>query len=167
MYTWPVIVLMVVVAVLVLIPVVMVGKLVLDIVGALIEHRRAEARRETVTVPGLGEFSTTDNRLWFGQVRELQVSLESVAGPPSELQAKGVTLVLDQLPSLMARAKAYLAEHEDMSWLDGGADAFEPFGLEWASESSFVLQSIHPSDSDGIYRVEFRDGVAVSSGRDD
>jgi hypothetical protein len=165
--TWPVIVLFIVVAVLVLIPVVMVGKLVYGIIAALIEHRRAEARKVTVPVPGLGEFSTTDDKLWFGEIRGLQVTLESAGKPPSELQGKQVTSVLDQLPSLMERAKVYLAEHEDMSWLEGGAAAFEPFGLDWESETSFVLESTHPGDSDGIYRVEFRNGVPVSSGRDD
>src|SRR5690349_20660900 len=116
----------------------MVGRLVYGIIASLIEYRRAEARKVTVTVPGLGQLSTTDDKLWFGEIRELQVTLESAGKPPSELQAKQVLSVLDQLPSLMVRAKAYLAEHEDTSWLEGGAAAFEPFGLDWESESSFV-----------------------------
>jgi hypothetical protein len=164
---WPVIVGLIVAAALVLIPVVMVGKLAFGIVAAFVEHRRAEERRVTVIVPGLGEFSTTGNGVWFGKVRQLQVSLRSDTQPPSELQAKEVASVLDELPSLMAHAKAYLAVHEDVSWLKGGADEFEPFGLDWESRLNFVLESIHPSDADGVYRVEFRDGVPVSCGRDD
>jgi len=165
--TWPVIVGLVIVAFLILIPVVMAGQMVYGIIASWVEHRRAEARRITVTLPGLGEFSTTDNALWFGEVRQLQVSLESEGHPPTEKQVKQLTAVLDQLPLLTSRAKAWLAEHEDLSWLAGGAAAFEQLGIDFESESRSVLELIHPDDTDGIYRVEFRNGKAVSSGRDD
>jgi hypothetical protein len=153
------------VAALLLIPVVMVGRLVYGIVSGHREYRRAEARKVTRSVPTLGEFSTTDYRVWIGDVRGLQVILESAGHPPTELQASQVRALLDDLLSLMEKAKTYLFEHEDISGLNGVE--FEPFGLEPASSTDFVLELTHPADMDGVYRVEFRDGVPVSSGRDD
>lgn len=169
MYTWPVIIGLIVVVILALIPIVMIGWVIYGIIASLIEDRRAEARKVTAVVPGLGAFSTTDDRRWCGEVRGLEVILVSAGSPPTQRQAGQLTRVLDQLPSLMARAQAYLAEHEDiMSWLEGGAAEFEPFGIDdFESESSFVLLSTHPSDSDGIYSIEFQNGTAVDYGRDD
>jgi hypothetical protein len=153
------------VAVLVLIPLVMVGRLVYGIVSGYREYRRAESRKVTRSVPNLGEFSTTDNKLWIGDVRGLQVILESPGQLPTELQASQVLGLLDDLPALMEKAKTYLLEHGDISGLHGGA--FEPYGLEPANSTAFVLELTHSADMDGVYRVEFRDGVPVSSGRDD
>ncbi len=164
---WLVIVLVIVGLIAMLIPVVMVGRIVYAIIAGIRDDRHAEARRITKMVPELGEFSTTDNCLWFGYVRGLQVTLDCPGEPPTEAHAKRVRVLLDQLPALVDKAQVYLAAHEDMSWLTGDAAGFEPFGIEPEACSEFVLELIHPSDPDGVYRVEFRDGVPVSSGRDD
>ena len=89
MNTWPVIVGLVVVAALALIPIVLVGRIALGIIVSVKEHRHVEARKVTAVVRGLGEFWTTDNRWWFGQARGLQVSLESVKGPPQRGSGEG------------------------------------------------------------------------------
>jgi hypothetical protein len=158
---------LIVAAVLVLIPVVMIGRLIYGIFAGYRDYRRAEARKVTTTVHGLGEFSTTDNRLWIGEVRGLQVFLESPEQRPTDLQARQVLALLDDLPALTERAKSYLAEHEDTSWLNGSSGTFEPYGLEPESSTAFVLELTHSADSDGVYRVAFRDGMPVSAGRDD
>lgn len=167
MSTWLVTVGLIIVAILVLIPTVLIGNVVYGIITSWIEHRRAEARRVTVTVPGLGQFSTTDNALWYGEVRGLQVSVISEGHPPTQTHADEVMAVMDQLPGLMSRIRSHLSEHEDMSWLEGGAEGFEPFGVDVKSATHFVIDSMHPSDPDGMYFVEFRDGVIIASGRDD
>ena len=148
-------------------PVVMVGALIYRIFVSHLEIRQAETRKVTTRVANLGEFSTTDNKLWIGEVRGLQVILESPGQPPTQLQASQALALLDDLPSLMERAKSYLAEHEDTSGLNGGARNFEGYALIPESSTTFVLELSHPADADGVYRVEFRDGVPVSSARDD
>lgn len=167
MNDWYVIVGLIVAAVLVLIPVVMIGRLVFAIVVDYREYRRAEARRVTATVPNLGEFSTTDNKLWFGEVRGQQLILETHGQPPSDSRARQVLTLLDDLPNLTERATTYLIALADMWWLKDSNGAFEPYGLEPHPDGAFVLELTHPADMDGVYRVEFRDGVPVSSGRDD
>lgn len=106
-------------------------------------------------------------RFWEGKVRDLLVTLNSPSGPSTPKQSQELLSVLDRLPSLVVRAREFLTKHEDMSWLEGGAAGFEPYGIDFKSESDFVLESVHPSDPDGIYRVEFLNGMAVSSARDD
>ena len=167
MEPWPITLGLIVAGILVLIPIVMIGRLIFQIITSGIEQRRAESRKITVAIPDLGEFSTTDNKIWCGEVQALVVTLTTPGGAPTEpliLQCKSV---LNRLPELMTLAKSYLAEHEDMTWLQDGFAAFEPHGVDFDSASRFVVETNHPSDPDGIYRVEFLDGVAVDSCRDD
>lgn len=69
--------------------------------------------------------------------------------------------------AILVLSRAYLAAHEDCSWLDGGVEQFEPCTIEPHDRSTFVLELTHPADLDGGYRVEFEAGVAVNSGRND
>ena len=145
----------------------MVARLVIVIVLAWREHRHEEGRRRTCQVADLGEFTSTDGELWFGEVQELPVSLNTQGEPPTEFHAGQVRSLLEQLPRLVEQSRAYLAANEDCARLEGGAEGFEPCGLDFESDSSFVLEFGHPSDDDGIYRVEFESGQPVRSGRDD
>lgn len=167
MYTWPIILGLIVAAILLMIPLIMIGQLVYNIVTSSAEQRRAEARRGSANLPGLGVFSTTDDLCWTGEVRGLLITFSCSDGVPTAIHASMIISTLDQILSLMSRAKAYLAEHEDMSWLEGGAAGFEPYGIDFETGANFVLESTHPSDPDGVYRVEFYNGIAVGSGRDD
>lgn len=151
--------------VLVLIPVSMLARIIYDIIVGYREYKRAEQRRVTVSIPGLGDFSSTDNKFWQGVVREMCVCLDH-SGPPSEILAKQVITLLDNLPPWTEKARQYIAEHEDISWLNG-TQAFTVSGIEPMSDGSFILSLSHPEDPDGDYRVEFRDGQPVNCGRDD
>lgn len=170
MYDWSVIAVLGAIAILaifVLILIVTVGRFVWAIASAHRDHKRKEARRVTGTVPSLGEFTTTDNQFWFGEVRGIYITLDSPNSAPGESHAKQVHALLDQLPALAEKATKFLAAHEDISWLTGGAGEFEPYGIDPQAEGVFVIEMTHPADVDGVYRVEFRDGIPVSSGRDD
>jgi len=165
--SWPITLGLIVAGILVLIPIVMIGRLIFQIITSGIEQRRAEWRKITVAIPDLGKFSTTDNELWCGEVEGLAVSIRTPGGAPTEPSIRQFKSVLDRLPALMTLTKAYLAEHEDMTWLESGAAGFEPYGINFETGANFVVESTHPSDPDGVYRVTFRNDVAVSSGRDD
>lgn len=158
---------LVVAAALILIPVVMITRLAYGIINGYREYRQSESRRVVSSVAGLGNFSTTDGTLWCGEVRGLEVILVSPEHAPSQLQSRQVLALLEELPALTEKARGYLADHEDMSWLDGGPASLEPCGLELESDSTFVLELTHASDPDVMYRVEFQNGRPVSSGRDD
>jgi len=150
-----------------LIPIAMIGKLVSSMVRESRRIRAAEARRVTAIVPGLGEFSSTDNELWGGQVSGVQVWLRTLGQPPTESQARQVLAILDDFPELVAKSCSYLVLHEDCSWLEGGAAEFKPYAIVPENEVSFVLELVHPADLDGVYCVTFRDGEPVDSARDD
>ena len=158
---------LIVAAILVLIPVVMVARFVIAILLAWRDHRAEKAREVTHHVPGLGALTSTDGELWFGEVQELQVTLTTAGQPPTEAHATLVRGVLNDLPRLVELSRAYLLAHEDCSWLEGGAELFEVFGIEPEGRASLVLKLFHPADDDGMYNVEFQSGLPVSSGRDD
>ena len=161
--------LLITVVVLVLIPVVMVGRLVVQVASGFRRHRAAEAQRVTRVVPGLGEFSSTDGEIWSGVVQGLEITVRSWQEAPAGAQAEQVRAILGDLPALTDSGKAYLAAHEDLSWLAGGSAAFEPFGIDIDSEAplSFTLRLIHAADPDAMYWAKFVDGEPVQSGRDD
>lgn len=152
-----------VVVVLLALPVVMA---ICTVIVSSYRQRRAEARRIVMMVPNLGEFTSTDNQIWVGKVRDLQVILEN-PGPPTDLQASWVLALLDNLPTVMDMAKRYLQGHGHFLQLDVDANILEAYGLEPLSADAFVLEMVHPADLDGIYRVEFRDGMPTDFGRDD
>jgi len=154
---------LIVVAILILIPVVMIGRLVAEIV----KSRRVEARKITRLMSGLGDFSTYDDKLWYGQVEGLGISLVSPGQPPTDFQSRQVRTILESRSRFMEQAKAYLVADENISLLPGAPEALEPYGFEIEDASRFVFELVHPADEDGIYRVEFKDGEPISSGRDD
>jgi hypothetical protein len=167
MHEWITVLGLVLTAALVLIPVVMVGRVVLAIVRDVRREREAKARKVVHAVPRLGELSSTDGRLWFGEVQGLQVSVISTGRPPDEAQTAQVRAIIAKLPRIVEQGKAYLLVHEDCSWLDGGPDRFGPLGIHVEDGADFVLELVHPADVDGVYRVEFREGEPVGSVRDD
>lgn len=150
-----------------LIPVVLVGRVVLAMITESRKARAAEARRVTRNVPGLGEFSSTDDELWLGEVSGLQVMLTSRGRPPTDAQANQVRAIIADLAGLVAKSRAYLSAHEDCTWLEGGAAGFEPAAIEPGDAATFALEMAHPTDVEGVYRVTFRDGEPVASCRDD
>jgi hypothetical protein len=156
-----------VVAFLVLIPVIVVGRFVFAILSAWREGRIEEARRVIHLVPGFGEFTSTDGELWFGEMQDLQVSPTTAGQRPTESQGAELRRLLANLPGLVEHSRAFLLVHEDCSRLAGSAELFEPCGLEFEHSSLFTLEIAHPADVDGVYRVEFRSGLPVSSARDD
>jgi hypothetical protein len=156
-----------VVAILILLAVAVVGFFMAAIVLHYFLSRRDEARKVTRSVPGLGDFSTCDDKLWFGDVEGLHFSIVGAGEPPADPPWQLVRSILDQRPALIERARTYLIAHEDTSLLPGGPEAFEPYGIDIEDASCFFLELIHPADIDGVYRVEFRDGEPVGSGRDD
>jgi hypothetical protein len=158
---------LIVVAILVLVPVVMIGLLVTGIISSGLKSRRAEARKITRVVPGLGDFSTYDNKHWHGEVDGLHISLVSPGLPPTDLQSRQVRTILEGRSRFMEKVKAYLASDENISLLPGGSEALELCGFDIEDASRFVFELVHPADEDGIYRVEFKDGEPISSGRDD
>ena len=162
-----VIFLFIVIAVLLLIPLGMIGRLLMAIISSIRQERQAQARKITRTVNGLGEFSTTDNELWLGNVQGLQVAILNPGRPPTESQASRVREILNDLPHLVENATAYVLVHEDSSWRDGDARAFEAYGLEPETETRFVLELTHPADLDGVYRVTFENGEPTNCARDD
>lgn len=101
------------VAGLALVPIVMVGRVVFAIIMESREARAAEARRVTRHLPGLGEFSSTDDEFWVGEVSGLQIVLRSRGQPPSAKQADEIRMIIDDLPRLVEKARAYLGSHED------------------------------------------------------
>lgn len=152
---------------LVLIPVTMVGHTVVTIVRDLREHRRAERRRVTQLVPRLGAFSSTDNTLWAGRVRGFTVWIENSGAPPTAEQASQLEAILDDLPRLAPICRAYIVEHEDLWVSKLVPERFVVESIHVVAPNEFTLEFAHPDDPDGVYRVEFRDGKAVASGRDD
>jgi hypothetical protein len=156
-----------VVAILVLIPVVMIVRLVWAIVHAYINDRRAESSKVTHYVSALGDFSSYDNRLWFGEVQGLQISIPTDGQPPNGSHTQQLRAILNDQSSLIEKAKKYLVAHDNASSFPGGAEAFQPYGIDFEDASAFVLEMVHPADQDGVYRVEFKDGDPVASGRDD
>ncbi len=166
MNNWPFILGLLVAAVLVVIPLCMIVWLVFRIVATGREIRRAEARRVTCELPGLGEFSTTDDERWFGDVEEVDVMIASKGQRPTEAQVARARALLDDLPRRIEQAREYLASQEDMSLLEGGSELFRPYGLELWSEDVFVIELVHPADF-GISRVEFEGGEPVGTGYDD
>ena len=158
---------LVVTGVLLLIPVAMIGWFVIGILIAWRDHRRDLTRQVAHEVPGLGTFTSTDGELWFGEVQDLQVALSTTGEPPTPGQAALVRELLGDLPRLVALSREYLISHEDSAELEGGAELFEPYGIEPEDRSTFVLELVHPSDADGVYRIEFENGRPVRSGRDD
>jgi hypothetical protein len=158
---------LVVTGILVLIPVVMGGRIAIGILTAWRDHRAEMAREVTCQVPGLGPFTSTDGSLWFGEVQELQITLNTTGEPPTAAEAALVLELLGDLPRLVELGRAYLMVHEDSGWLEEGAERFEPYGIEPEDRSTFVLEFVHPADDDGVYRVDFESGVPVNAGRDD
>jgi hypothetical protein len=171
-----------VVVALVLIPVVMIAVMAVRIIAGMItqarESREAEARRVNCDLPGLGEFTSTDGCDWDnGWSRGddwdaddhggLMITIMTAGGPPTEEQSAALRELLDGLSPFVAQSQAFLLEHEDCSWLEGGAQLFELDGVEFQNSLKFVLEFSHPADVDGGYRVTFDDGVPVRSGRDD
>ncbi len=157
---------LIVAAVLVLTPLCLIAWLVFRMAASGREVRRAEARRVTRNLPGLGEFSTTDDDLWFGEVDDVDVMILSEGQPPTEAQAARVRAILDEFSRLVEEAREYLASHEDMSLLEGGSELFRPYGLELWREDAFVIELVHPADF-GVFRVEFQGGEPVGTGYDD
>lgn len=158
---------LVVAAGLVLIPIVMIGRVLIAIITESREARAAEARRVTRSVAGLGDFSSTDNELWLGDVAGLQVSLVTAGGPPTDTQAEQVRAIIADLPRLVDKSRTYLATQEDCARLGGRMADFQPYGIEPEDPSSFVLELTHADDVDGVYRVTFRGGQPISYARDD
>jgi hypothetical protein len=157
----------VLVALFILVPMVLVGRLAIGIFLAWLSHRSDEKRKVTRVVPNLGSFESTNDHLWIGYVNDIQVFLTTQGGLPTQTQADQVRAVLTALPRLSELSRAYLKAHEDCSWLEGGATGFEPESLEFESSSAFVLTFGHPSDDDGSYRVSFESGMPVETARDD
>ena len=157
----------IVAAALLLIPVVIIARFVILFISDMFAHRAAEARKVTHAVPGLGQFDSYDNRIWSGDVEGVRVTLISPAQPPTQIQVDQLKAMLADLPRLVEIGRAYLSEHEDCSWLTGGPQLFEPFGLQIDDASTFFLELTHPADDDGLYTIQFRSGLPVNSGRED
>lgn len=143
-------------------------QLVVGILTALYEHRQHEAKRVTMTVAGLGEFSSIDNRVWTGHVEDIQVSIDTDGGPPTEDHVRLVGTILEGMPHTAEMGRQFLGDHEECEWLEGGSALFQPEMLDCIDDTrNFWLTFGHPADSDGMYGVEFIDGQPVSSKRDD
>lgn len=151
---------------LVLIPLSMVGHTVFAILRDLRAQRRAERRRVTQLVPRFGAFSSTDNTLWTGQVCGLRVWIENPGAPPTAEQASQLEAILDDLPRLAQICRAYIDEHEQLWVSELAPERFEVDSIDIVARNAFMLGLAHPDDPDGIYRVDIRDGVPVSSVRD-
>jgi hypothetical protein len=163
-----VIILAVVVLILILIPVTMVAYLVVGIAKGVREDRAREAQRVFRVLPGLGEFSTTDGGLWAGEVEGVYVTLKSPEGPPDEGFVAFVRTLLESLPTLTGRVQDFLVAQEDVKGWAGDAHQFEVFGMDCsAGEAAFVLEFVHPKDTDGVHRVLCDAGVLKYLGRDD
>jgi hypothetical protein len=156
----------VLIALFILPPIVLVGRIAIGIFSAWLSHRADERRKVTHLVPNLGPFESTDEHLWVGTVDDIQVFLTTPGGPPTQAQADQVRAVLADLPRLSDLSRACLQDNADCSWLEGGAAAFKPEGLSFY-EQDFELTFGHPSDADGSYRVQFQKGRAEYTGRDD
>ena len=167
MADWLTIILLIAVVALLVTAVVIVGRLLLQLTSALIASRRALARRTSIEVPGLGQFSSTDGSLWHGIVQDVRISIVTGNEEPTHIQVERIQAIVRDLPVLTDAAKACLAANEDMSWLDHGASAVEPYGICIRTGKDFRLEFAHADDPDGTYWTEFVDGRPVRSGRDD
>lgn len=66
----------------------MMVRLAISLIQAWRDAREEERHKTTHVVPGLGEFTSSDGELWFGEVDDIQVSLTTQGRPPSEAQAR-------------------------------------------------------------------------------
>jgi hypothetical protein len=158
---------LIVIAAAVLIPLAMDAPMLCGIFKTWREERVARRHRVTCLVPGLGEFTSVGDDLWFGEVRGLSVTLTHADGPTNHEQIVLVQKLLADLPRLVEEGGRYVVAHEDKEWFGGIVRSFEAFGLELEDDSTFVLELTNPADIDGVYRVEFQSGVPVNSSRDD
>jgi hypothetical protein len=149
------------------IPVVMVGFMVFGIVQGYLEHRRRERSRVVHHIPSLGELWSWDRNLWFGDVNGVHICLTTQEQLPAADQVSTVRKLLDMAPELERLGQDFLSRNEECGGFDGGADGFALTGLDVEEDGSFTVQFGHESDSDGVYTVEFRGGLPVSSYRDD
>lgn len=165
---WPTIVLLTAVAALLLAASVLVGRFLLWPIGsAWLASKRALAAQTSVTLPGLGQFSSADGDHWCGIVQGLQITIATWSETPTHTDVEQIQAILYELPALAGAARTHLAATQDLSWLDQGSSALEPFGISLQSGSSFRLEFTHAGDLDGLYWTEFGDGKPVRSGRDD
>lgn len=130
-------------------------------------ERRAEGRRVTRTVAGLGEVSSTDGEWWSGHVANIDLSLRVRDNEPIDTVARRALAIIADLPGWADRSRTYLASHEDCTQLRGGAAEFAACELEVTGPDEFTLIFAHSDDSDGTYNVWFRGGAPVASARDD
>lgn len=141
--------------------------LAIGIVRAIFESRRDRANTIEMDVPGLGKYQSSDNRTWYGHTRGIHVSRYTDGGPPTESQAAMINAILDAMSSTAELGRQYLRDNEECEWLEGGAELFKPEMLDAEDEKNFEVTFGHPADSDGLYVVEFSNGLPVSSKRCD
>lgn len=146
-----------------LIPVVIVGMFVLAMITEIRDARAEERRRVTHSVPGLGDFSSTDNETWAGTVLGLPVLVDSPGQPPTAAHAERVRKLLDALPQHTDRARAYL-EANDVPL--GTARVLAPESLSMEDDTSFFLSLVDSSEEalgadPTVYEVQFENDVPV------
>jgi hypothetical protein len=150
------------VALAVVLPVVVLARVMLL---SLLDRRReraAEGRRVTRALPGLGDFTSTDGQLWFGEVDKLQVSIDTRAGPPGEEEVRRVRALIDDLPRIMGAARAYLAARPDSELEAGQLAELRPYELDLQDADEFALGMIIAADDTEVYSVGFRGSEPVT-----
>lgn len=131
------------------------------------EERQREARRVTRVIPGLGEMSSTDGRWWSGQVRGIDVDIESAGGAPRETEVARVIMFVEEIDDLARAATEYLRGAAALDALSQPDDVIVPDGLVVGAGNGFRLDFGFSYDPDGFYWVRFVDRTPVEWGRDD
>jgi len=140
------------------------------IAAAFWQHRREEARRVTIRLEGFGDFTSTNDKYWSGEVDGKPVSIETDGGPPLSEQLEALRNLLNDLPRLTDVARAHLIAAGDSEGCLRDVDApgeFGFFSLHVKDALHFTVDMEHPDDPNGWYYVVFEDGVPLWSGRDD
>ena len=156
----------VVLAVLLLIPIVLIGRLAFGLFSAWRDSRLDDAARRTVAVPGLDSFESTDGVRWFGRVDGINVEISTGGEPPGASVTAPIRELLARLPRLGEEASAFL----NATWFAesgrGGDVRVEPVGLEFESIGRFSVVMTESDDEDWSHTVVFHEGVPVESEHD-
>ncbi len=151
---------------LIAIPLIFLARLAAGMIAASRDHRRREALKIVRVIPEIGECTSYGDGWWFGSMDDIQIAIKSSTQSPEPWQINLARMIVTDPDVYAGKARRLIAMSKD-DLLPNGVDKYQIEGVAIAEPIEFVLEMFHPADDDGIYRVTFRDGDAVSWGRED
>ncbi len=134
---------------------------------------RQEARKpkKSIVVDGVGTL-TFDARslLWFGEVENVSIGIAGDVEGPDVRLTEAYREIQKNLPMLQGEALRFILEGEDAKSVGAKSESYSLCGIDLLRTEKpdcFGLEFSLEGDVDGVWRVEFEDGRAVFTGRDD